>query len=643
MFTLLSLLLAPLIAQDPPSVRLEPVTLEIPGPVEQPDAVLDSEGRVFLVMRDPDGIRHLGLRYGRVYVATRVPLQDPADAGKVEGPRIAVSPNGLCVTATVSNEASETRGDVLSWFSRDRGRTWEGPGRANRVDGSAQSGLQDLTGSIGGDPLACAWMDRRNDRWAVYASLSWDGGLTWMPDFPVQQLTRDRVCEGAVPSIAFRTPSSYCVSWRERRDAHGEVWAALIGPEWNDFQPVIALGDGTTDREAPSDSGPVLARDSSGRIGAVWTRDGQIQFCELGQPARRVGEGSAPTLGGGPNGFWMAWISPGGDLMVQGPRDARPHRVAEHSAAPVWASAPSAEVVPKLVWEDRRERLRLTYAVAAPASHLTVNEEPARTSEDAGMLDAVRMRLEALGFFEATVWSPGVGWIVVDLPGANSADAELANLALGMRGDFLIRALANERDDPNFDVEVQKFEQWRQRHPDLPIHLYNEIPAEQRGPEAGIEWLPVREGVELHGAYAGWEAVPTRLAEVFHPDKTDEDSWSFDGEDLASLGPGMDAAGFNAVRFELKPERKQAFGDFTEHYEGRPLAMVLDGVVFSAPNVMSRLPGGGMITGGPTGFSFEEMRGLITSMRGSLDATLGFQRESRVDRGVCVRGNWPER
>src|SRR5690606_10671488 len=66
------------------------------------------------------------------------------------------------------------------------------------------------------------------------------------------------------------------------------------------------------------------------------------------------------------------------------------------------------------------------------------------------------------------------------------------------------------------------------------------------------------------------------------------------------------------ISFELTPEGSQVFGPFTAASIGQPLAIVLDGVVLSAPTIQDALTTGGTITGN---FTEEEAKTLALQLR----------------------------
>ncbi|MBL0927279.1 MAG: protein translocase subunit SecD [Phycisphaerales bacterium] len=96
-----------------------------------------------------------------------------------------------------------------------------------------------------------------------------------------------------------------------------------------------------------------------------------------------------------------------------------------------------------------------------------------------------------------------------------------------------------------------------------------------------------------------------------------EGAWS-----LTSAGRTVDQnSGFPAVNFAMNPKGAQLLGDLTERNVNRPMAIVLDGQVYSAPNINSRISNSGIIVGR---FSDAELNYLIKTLSaGALAAKLG--------------------
>jgi protein-export membrane protein SecD len=82
------------------------------------------------------------------------------------------------------------------------------------------------------------------------------------------------------------------------------------------------------------------------------------------------------------------------------------------------------------------------------------------------------------------------------------------------------------------------------------------------------------------------------------------------------------------IRFELTPEGGRVFGPFTAANIGQPMAIVLDGIVLSAPTIQAELPTGGVITGN---FTEKEAKTLALQLRsGALPIPLSVESNERV-------------
>ncbi len=87
----------------------------------------------------------------------------------------------------------------------------------------------------------------------------------------------------------------------------------------------------------------------------------------------------------------------------------------------------------------------------------------------------------------------------------------------------------------------------------------------------------------------------------------------FSGDQVAGAKLGSDQTGARTVDFTLRPEGARLFADYTAASIGTYFAIVLDGVVISAPVIQSAIPGGEVqITqGGLGGYPLAEARRLI--------------------------------
>lgn len=108
-----------------------------------------------------------------------------------------------------------------------------------------------------------------------------------------------------------------------------------------------------------------------------------------------------------------------------------------------------------------------------------------------------------------------------------------------------------------------------------------------------------------------------------------EDTPVVTGEDLVDAQPEFDENGRPAVSFRFNGTGARDFGNYTAENIGAPFAIVLDGEVISAPTIRSHIAGGsGIITGS---FSIEEATNLAVLLRaGALPAELIFLEERTI-------------
>jgi preprotein translocase subunit SecD len=100
------------------------------------------------------------------------------------------------------------------------------------------------------------------------------------------------------------------------------------------------------------------------------------------------------------------------------------------------------------------------------------------------------------------------------------------------------------------------------------------------------------------------------------------------GRDLRNARPSLDENNLPAVSFSLNPDGARKFGAFTEQNIGRLLAIVLDGRVYSAPQIEGRISDEGRISGQ---FTQQEAQDLSLTLRsGALPASLTYLEERTV-------------
>ncbi len=249
------------------------------------------------------------------------------------------------------------------------------------------------------------------------------------------------------------------------------------------------------------------------------------------------------------------------------------------------------------------------------------------------MADIFLKRLDASGLADIPIYPQGEDQIVIELPDRSEAEVAQIKDVITNQGLLNFRIVADDTDDVGLDTERAKFQAWLAEHPDGNGLDFDRVPEEEGGPRPEVHWFPVgeKEAASL-SSYSVQGHVPLLMQDALRPERAGSTaSWEFTGADLSYVGPSVDGRGFPAVAFEFRESRKTAFGDFTDEYRGRLMAILLNNEVQTAPVIKSRLPGGGIIEGGASGFSQDEVRNLVTVLRtGSLRVLPELESESYV-------------
>lgn len=168
-------------------------------------------------------------------------------------------------------------------------------------------------------------------------------------------------------------------------------------------------------------------------------------------------------------------------------------------------------------------------------------------------------------------------------------------------------------------TEQRKVDEWRKANPTLPIDDFNTLDVTKGGPAKDIVWYPRRQAsTEVSVAENLRVLVPLIQPRPKTP-SAGADDWIFTGADLGLVGSDTDQLGYPAVMFEMKPEKQNAFGDFTGSNINRGMAIVMNGEIVTLATINSKLQGRSQITGGTGGFTGKEVGDMVTVLRsGSL-------------------------
>ena len=216
------------------------------------------------------------------------------------------------------------------------------------------------------------------------------------------------------------------------------------------------------------------------------------------------------------------------------------------------------------------------------------NEDIAKTKDlaVAQAVETIRNRLDQFGLSEPTVVRQGPTDIVVELPGIKTAeDEKAARELISKPANLELMAVDEERND---QVNTMTSSQ---------AAAYGNVILEDTN-NPNVKYL-VKEIPILTGS----QVIDAQVA--------------FDQSNQA------------IINFTLNSTGARIFGDFTAKSVGKRLAVVLDGKVYSAPNIRERIGGGsGQISGG---FTVAEAGNVAIALRsGALPATVTLQEKRSV-------------
>ncbi|MGB7401389.1 MAG: protein translocase subunit SecD [Arcobacter sp.] len=212
---------------------------------------------------------------------------------------------------------------------------------------------------------------------------------------------------------------------------------------------------------------------------------------------------------------------------------------------------------------------------------LTLTPEEIALTKDQAVSQAVetiRNRLDQFGLAEPTVIRQGTTDIVVELPGIKTqADEQAARELISKPANLELMSVDEERADQVYTMSGSEASQYGD------IILED---AKDPSKKYLVKEIPILNGSQVTDAQV-----------------------SFDQSNQA------------IINFTLNSIGAKVFGDFTAKSVGKRLAIVLDGKVYSAPNIRERIGGGsGQISGG---FTVVEAGNVAIALRsGALPASV---------------------
>lgn len=257
------------------------------------------------------------------------------------------------------------------------------------------------------------------------------------------------------------------------------------------------------------------------------------------------------------------------------------------------------------VLENYRQITRIEIDEQGPSFTLTLIDSQIGVAQERTIdqvIHVIRNRIDEFGVLEPTIQKQGTNRIMIQVPGASSVDRE--------RVIGIIKRTA-----------VLEFKIVRDAAPDRDSLLAkNEIdPTDTDQVEAAADTL-AEKGFALHPGDENSPANEKFFITDFEPGVT--------GEHLSDARLTFDELGRPAVGFNFRGDGAKKMGVLTTNNKGERLAIVLDGVIKSAPVIRDTITGSGIITGV---FTPEEARDLSLVLRsGALPVPVDIEQERTV-------------
>jgi len=191
-----------------------------------------------------------------------------------------------------------------------------------------------------------------------------------------------------------------------------------------------------------------------------------------------------------------------------------------------------------------------------------------------GVIRVIQNRIDSLGVNEPIIRQKGIRQIIVELPGVKDPER-----AIHLIGDTALLEFV--------EAEWAPFE--AASLPPEKLELLS-------GPGAKLAY------VEDHSDKGQVTRRPIFLKKT-----------ALTGAHLKSAAPSTDQYGRPIVNIEFKSDGAQLFAELTSKMVGKPIAIVLDGKIISAPNVNEPITGGKAQISGH--FSIEEMKDLVIKLK----------------------------
>ena len=270
--------------------------------------------------------------------------------GRHRGPRIAITPSAIVISALVGTKTPPgSDGDLKTWRSTDGGKTWSEGGRINDVTASAREGLHTMVARPDG-LLFAAWLDLREKGTRLYSAVSKDNGASWSKNVLVYEPPSGHICECCHPTAIVDAKGAIDVMWRNALGGARDMYVARSTDGGATFSPAEKQGSGSWALDACPMDGGGLAFDSTGALVSIWRRENDVYLAEKSGAEKKLETGKDPAIAAGPDGVYAIWTTPAG-VRLRAPGAAQPTTIAAQGAFPQLIAVPNGPML--AAWEDR--------------------------------------------------------------------------------------------------------------------------------------------------------------------------------------------------------------------------------------------------------------------------------------------------
>jgi hypothetical protein len=271
--------------------------------------------------------------------------------GNHRGPRIAITPNAIVITAMGGAPGTA---DLLTWRSLDGGLTWKSGGRVNDVPGAAREGLHAMAAAPDGR-LYAVWLDLRHltpgqPGTELFGAYSTDNGATWSTNIAVYKSAEGSICQCCHPSAMFTAKGELEVMWRNALGGNRDMYLSRSGDGGLTFSAAEKLGGGSWKLNACPMDGGGFTVGPNGKIVTAWRRGTEVYLAAEGGAETLLSEGKNPSIAASKEGLFVAWSGPDG-VFARVPGQAEPVLLDREGGFVQLTSVPNGPIL--AAWERK--------------------------------------------------------------------------------------------------------------------------------------------------------------------------------------------------------------------------------------------------------------------------------------------------